>query len=284
MLLKGANVGSNSETGDIKSILTPLVERQRVDQAAQLVDMTQAGIRCQASVAGVTVRAVRHYHQRGLLPEPPRDPSGYRRYGAQAVVDLIRTKALSAAGVPLARVRELLEGTPDDFTRALGEIDASLTEEIRRLEGHRRVVAQLAGVDALALPAPVVEYLARLRTHGFTERIIAMERDAWLLVSAHAPDRVAAWVTGKATMLDDETFVSVYRSFDEAFDWHPDDFRLERLADDLAALMRNFEPTTSDADIDIDNTLAAMVDARALAASPGWRHLATLLERRGSNT
>ncbi len=35
-----------------------------------------------AAYAGVTVRAVRHYHQIGLLPEPERDASGYRRYGA----------------------------------------------------------------------------------------------------------------------------------------------------------------------------------------------------------
>lgn len=32
-----------------------------------------------AAYAGVTIKAVRHYHQRGLLAEPPRDASGYRR-------------------------------------------------------------------------------------------------------------------------------------------------------------------------------------------------------------
>ncbi|MFU9039101.1 MULTISPECIES: MerR family transcriptional regulator [Streptomyces] len=48
--------------------------------------------------AGVTVRAVRH-HQRGLLAEPERDASGYRRYDAQAVVELIRIKTLGDAGV-----------------------------------------------------------------------------------------------------------------------------------------------------------------------------------------
>ena len=41
-----------------------------------------------ASYAGVTVRAVRHYHAKGLLPEPERDHSGYRRYDAAAVVEL----------------------------------------------------------------------------------------------------------------------------------------------------------------------------------------------------
>ena len=30
-----------------------------------------------ADYVGVTVRAIRHYHQRGLLAEPPRDASGY---------------------------------------------------------------------------------------------------------------------------------------------------------------------------------------------------------------
>ena len=35
-----------------------------------------------ATYAGVTVRAVRHYHHVGLLPEPSRDGSGYRTYGA----------------------------------------------------------------------------------------------------------------------------------------------------------------------------------------------------------
>src|SRR5919202_556228 len=55
-----------------------------------------------ASYAGVTVRAVRHYHQIGLLPEPERDASGYRTYDAAAVVRLIRIRTLAEAGVPLA--------------------------------------------------------------------------------------------------------------------------------------------------------------------------------------
>ena len=55
-----------------------------------------------AAYAGVTVKAVRHYHAKGLLPEPERDHSGYRRYDAQAVVELIRIRTLADAGVPLA--------------------------------------------------------------------------------------------------------------------------------------------------------------------------------------
>ena len=58
-----------------------------------------------ASYASVTVRAVRHYHAKGLLPEPERDHSGYRRYDAHAAVELIKIRTLADAGVPLARPR-----------------------------------------------------------------------------------------------------------------------------------------------------------------------------------
>src|SRR5215210_700372 len=53
-----------------------------------------------ASYAGVTIRAVRHYHHVGLMPEPERDSSGYRTYDADAVVRLIRIRTLAEAGVP----------------------------------------------------------------------------------------------------------------------------------------------------------------------------------------
>ncbi len=66
-----------------------------------------------ASYAGVTIRAVRHYHQVGLLPEPERNASGYRTYDATAVVRLIRIRTLAEAGVPLARVQELLDADAD---------------------------------------------------------------------------------------------------------------------------------------------------------------------------
>jgi DNA-binding transcriptional MerR regulator len=68
---------------------------------------------------GVTVRAVRHYHARGLLSEPGRDASGYRRYDGHTVVDLIRIKTLADAGVPLSRVSEFLHCEPERFTCAV---------------------------------------------------------------------------------------------------------------------------------------------------------------------
>src|SRR3954468_19644852 len=79
-----------------------------------------------ADYVGVTVRAVRHYHARGLLPEPERDGSGYRRYDATAVVELIRIRTLADAGVPLSRVQELLTADEAEFIAAIEDIDRRL--------------------------------------------------------------------------------------------------------------------------------------------------------------
>jgi DNA-binding transcriptional MerR regulator len=109
-----------------------------------------------ATYAGVTVRAVRHYHHIGLMPEPARDGSGYRTYDAGDVVRLIRISALAEAGVPLARVQDLLDATPAEFSEAVAQIDARLRAQVRELQEHRRRIARLAAGDSLAVPAEVV--------------------------------------------------------------------------------------------------------------------------------
>ena len=236
-----------------------------------------------AALAGVTVRAVRHYHQRGLLPEPPRDRSGYRRYNAQAVLDLIRIKALAGAGVPLARVAELLHADGAEFAKAVDELDDDLQREIDRLQEHRRAIKRLGGGERIAVLPEVIEYLNRLRECGLSERIVAIERDGWLLLSARAPDLVPEWIAHKMESFDDPTFRDLYRAFDQAYDLEPGDPRLESLADELTAAFRHYVSTGRfDLGVDrIDERVVELLDAQTVGASPGWRHLASLLEARG---
>ena len=145
-----------------------------------------------ASYAGVTTRAVRHYHARGLLPEPGRDHSGYRRYDAQAAVDLIRIRVLAEAGVPLARVRELLRADAAELAAAVAEIDARLRAEIDERERHRERIARLAAGDSLVLPPEGAAYLDRWRELGLPERVVEIERDSWILTLAVlSPEQVA---------------------------------------------------------------------------------------------
>src|SRR5690242_13035198 len=163
-----------------------------------------------AAYAGVTVRAVRHYHAKGLLPEPERDHSGYRRYDATAVVELIRIRTLAEAGVPLSRVQELLAADDDDFAAAIEEIDHRLRAEIRERQRHRERVAQLAGGDRLVLPPDAVNYLDRLRQLDIPERAIEMERDAWILVAAQIPDQMPALMALKRAQIEDPAVTAMY--------------------------------------------------------------------------
>ncbi len=164
-----------------------------------------------AAYAGVTVRAVRHYHQIGLLPEPERDASGYRSYGAQAAVLLIKIRTLAEAGVPLGRIAWMLDADEPAFAEAIEGIDAHLRAEIDRLEGSRKQVAQLSAGNSLVLPPQVVAYIDRLREIGVSERMLAGERDGWILVSARWPDKVVEWIPDKFAQLEDPRVVRLYQ-------------------------------------------------------------------------
>src|ERR1700730_7250372 len=86
-----------------------------------------------AGFAGVTIKAVRHYHKRGLLAEPPRDASGYRRYGAQHAIDLLTIKTLAEAGGTGGRIKELPAAETDRFRAAIAEIDRTLQARTQEL-------------------------------------------------------------------------------------------------------------------------------------------------------
>jgi DNA-binding transcriptional MerR regulator len=184
-----------------------------------------------AEYVGVTVRAVRHSHQRGLLAEPTRDASGYRRYGAQAVLDLIRIKTLSDAGVPLARIEEVLNARSERFAEAIARIDEALEQQARELERRRQRIADLAAGDQLFLPAEFVEYLDQLRAAGVSARTVQAERDGWVLLLAAHAEQAHEMLREKRASLADPAFQQLYRGFDEAFEWDPADPRLEELAE-----------------------------------------------------
>jgi hypothetical protein len=61
-----------------------------------------------ARLCGVTPRAVRHYHALGLLPEPERDSSGYRRYAAADVAAALPRPADAPAAIDVAVMDKLL--------------------------------------------------------------------------------------------------------------------------------------------------------------------------------
>lgn len=234
-----------------------------------------------ASYAGVTVRAVRHYHAKGLLPEPERDASGYRRYDAGAVVDLIRIRTLAEAGVPLARVRELLHADDEDFAAAVTDIDARLRAEIRQRRQHRERIARLAAGDSLALPPDAVEYLHRMRELGFPEPMIEGERDAWILIAAHSPEQMPGLIAEKRRQLEDPELRELYRTLGEVAYWEPDDPRLPALADRLAHHIDRVLPADHSREDQMSPETVELIDSVFLDSVPAAARLLELLEERG---
>jgi DNA-binding transcriptional MerR regulator len=241
-----------------------------------------------AAYAGVTVRAVRHYHQIGLLPEPERDASGYRRYGATAAVALIKIRTLADAGVPLSQIGGMLEGGPSAVAAAIQRIDDHLRDEIDKLETSRKRIAQLAAGDSLVLPPVVADYLDRLREIGTSERMVAAERDGWILVSARWPDRVHEWMPYKQAQLDDPQVVRLYQVLSEIFETDaPDHPRLVEAADIMAAL---FEQAEAAGELEPDGEAGGEADDElpfdllhdlALEQDPRTQRMIALMRERG---
>jgi DNA-binding transcriptional MerR regulator len=236
-----------------------------------------------AAYAGVTVRAVRHYHQIGLLPEPERDASGYRKYGAPALVSLIKIRTLADAGVPLTQISRMLEADEATLAEAVEQIDTRLRDEIERLEASRKQVRQLAAGDHLVLPPEIVAYLNRLREIGTSERMLAGERDGWILIAARWPDKVLEWIPDKIAQLEDPRVVRLYQVLSQLMETEKID---DPLANEAVDIMVEFAEEAEAARLDFggtgrDDMSFALLDDLADAADKRAERLRDLMRERG---
>jgi DNA-binding transcriptional MerR regulator len=237
-----------------------------------------------ASYAGVTVRAVRHYHAKGLLPEPERDHSGYRRYDAKAVVELIKIRTLAESGVPLARVQDLLAADEEELATAVAEIDRRLRREIRERQEHRRQLAMLAAGDSLSVPGEVVDYLDQMRARGVPESLVQGERDGWILMAARWPEKIPELMVDKLAQLEDPRTVQLYRLIGDLLELGPDEERLNAVADLIAEIA---EQAAERGDLDRqnaemnDDAFVALIDSFASDSHPLMERLQELMAERG---
>lgn len=234
-----------------------------------------------ATYAGVTIKAVRHYHQRGLLKEPPRDASGYRRYSAEDAIALIKIRTLAEAGVPLARIKELLAADPGRFATALAEIDRTLRQRAEELLDTRERIARLKAGDRLFVSPAVADYLDRLLGLGVSQRSVQRERDGWILMQSVSPKQAAAWIADKRDALDDPEFRAIYLEYDAAFDWSPDDPRLPALVDRGDRWMAGRPKRLKVEDPSVsEQAIAQLIATSAGESSPAWDRLTEIARER----
>ncbi|WP_296009938.1 MerR family transcriptional regulator [uncultured Adlercreutzia sp.] len=188
-----------------------------------------------AKTAGVTVRTLRHYHQLGLLPEPPRAANGYREYTAADLARVLRIKRLASLGFPLARIGALLEEmdaptaaeNDTDFAShndpaadtasgaspltALDELDRELALQIEALQEQRRTIAALKA-EQLSPDMPV-RFGRAIR--GIVGTPADTASHAALVVAAHLyGDREMAELERVAAQMQDTSLAASMESLD----------------------------------------------------------------------
>ena len=239
-----------------------------------------------ANYAGVTIKAVRHYHKRGLLAEPPRDASAYRRYTAEHAIQLIKVKTLADAGVPLARIKQLLAADSDQFAAAISEIDRNLEARVDQLRQLRERIVQLNAGERLFVSAEVADFLEQLQELGVSQRALQTERDMWILMQAVSPGQVATWVAEKQMAMNDPEFRAIYLDYDAAFTWSRDDPRLEALADRAqrwVAGQRGGVKSSAGSRTTEEQAIARLIATSGGASSPAWNRLIEIIRERAAS-
>jgi DNA-binding transcriptional MerR regulator/effector-binding domain-containing protein len=151
----------------------------------------------------LTVKALRHYHDVGLLePAGVDGSSGYRRYDTSQVATAQLVKRLRELEMPLPVVRAVL-AAPDGATRNAA-IAAHLERMERQLERTRDVVASLRALLAPPVPTGHVELrhveaalTLAIREHVSRDNIARWCGTAFPQLYAVA-ERTGATVTGPA--------------------------------------------------------------------------------------
>jgi MerR family mercuric resistance operon transcriptional regulator len=121
-----------------------------------------------ANRSDVNVQTVRYYERRGLLPAPPRSPSGYRQYSPDNVARIRFIKRAQALGFSLDDISELLALRVDPSTNCeevqqhaevkLRDIDERI-EALRRMRQSLESLAEACRDRRATSECPILEAL-----------------------------------------------------------------------------------------------------------------------------
>lgn len=132
-----------------------------------------------AKACGVTVRALHHYDEIGLLSAGRRTASGHRRYTEEDVRRLYRIRSLQMLGLPLAEIGAVL-GTPADD---MGSLRTLLERQLLHLRQHAeqvqavqdRIRDLLSRIDGATMPVPE-QFMATLEMITMLENYFTPEQ------------------------------------------------------------------------------------------------------------
>ncbi|GLZ47490.1 transcriptional regulator, MerR family protein [Actinomycetospora sp. NBRC 106375] len=210
-----------------------------------------------AELAGTSLRAVRHYHDVGLLSEPERRANGYKQYGVAHLVRLLRIKRLVDLGFSLTQIAEM-DDDEDHPEQALRTLDAELAATIERLQRARVELATILDRSGSAdLPAELSDV-------SQTARFSAADRSFSVVLSRVLGSQ---GLQTYADLVRDTPDDPAFGEFDELSADADESVRqalAERMAGPLAALRAAHPPLAFGGDAPIDARRAQQTVGAAL--------------------
>ncbi|MBE1500100.1 DNA-binding transcriptional MerR regulator [Amycolatopsis lexingtonensis] len=213
---------------------------------------------------GLTIKAVRFYSDRGLVPPSGRNTAGQRWYDDAALARLGLVRTLRELGLDLATIRRIADGEVEVADIAARHA-AALEAEIRLLRLRQAVLTAIAGRGSTTEETKLVHELARLseveRRHLIGEFLAEALGDRPELAGIArtltpelpddpSPEQLDAWIA-LAELTQDAEFRAVLRRL---VDRHEGGLRR-----DLAAEVRAAVTPALDAGIAPDTPEAASI-------------------------
>ncbi|MEU2687183.1 MerR family transcriptional regulator [Streptomyces hygroscopicus] len=193
----------------------------------------QVKIGAAAAFAGTTPRAIRHYHQIGLLPEPERGADGRRRYGYDDMIRLLWIRRMAEAGISLDNMRAAFDES-GDIEETLGRLEESLAAQEADIKRQRAAVGRLRAVGSPQglLSKLVTDRLSHLPPGALRaadmEALLVTERIFGPLGSALQASVYIALATHPDLRAEEDRLDEAEAALDDGVD--PDDPRVEEIA------------------------------------------------------
>ncbi|MGW4479850.1 MerR family transcriptional regulator [Rhodococcus triatomae] len=255
-------------------------------------DDTRLSIGELAQRTGLTVKTIRHYADRGIVPPAGRSTAGHRRYGVDAAARLEFVRTLRDLGLDLTTIRQVVDGeaTLADVVERHSE---ALAVQIRLLRTRRAVLRAVAergstpeAMTAVSALAAMAEGERRAVVDTFLDGVFGRSAgDAAVpgimrtltpeLPDEPEPEQITAWVELADLMQDNEfravmVAVTDHVAADRGHHGtgvHPDTAAVMR---DLVhpALTANLDPASPEAAVVVDQVVASFARTAGLPDGP----------------
>ncbi|MFD5316636.1 MerR family transcriptional regulator [Streptomyces sp. NPDC127098] len=207
-----------------------------------------------AAFAGTTPRAIRHYHEIGLLPEPERGGDGRRRYGYDDMIRLLWIRRMAEAGIGLDDMRAAFDEARD-IEEILSRLEEALAAQETAIKRRRAAVQrlQVVGSPLGLLSALVTDRLSHLPPDALrpsdVEALLVTERIFGPLGAAIQASVFIVLATHPDLRAEQDRLDAAEAALDDGVE--PDDPRVEELAVQRCAQQMALEQAIEAAGLDM---------------------------------